>query len=184
MTVVLGIDLSARSAAVVAIDSGWDGKWSRVEWLLCGQSLPRGASDLSRVQRCEHIARSLVEFAKRKGASVAWIESYGFNQAVAAHTLAEVGGVVRLELVRAGIEIHTAQMATARKLLLGRVPSSRKEGKGAAKRAVYATLTAAGARLPTGDAGMDVADAIVCANFGLSELGGYALAQLPAGRAA
>lgn len=184
MNVVLGIDVSSRSTATVAIPSTWDGVWSRVEWLLCGQKLSRGATDLQRAQRCEQIAREIVGFAKRKGATVAWFEGYAFSQNTSAHTLAEVAGVVRLELVRAGIEIHTANMNSARKLLLGRVPSSRKEGKGAAKKAVYATLTAAGASLPKGDPGMDVADAIVCANWGLSDLGAYALAQLPAGRAA
>lgn len=178
MTTILGLDISSRSTATVAIPLDWDGRWSRVEWLLCGQPLPRGATDLARAQRTEHIARAIVEFARRKGGTVAFIESYGFNQNVAAHTLAEVAGVVRLELVRAGIEIHTAQMSSARKLLLGRLPNPRAAGKGAAKKAVYGTLTAAGAKLPPESAGgMDVADAIVCANHGLAELGGYCWAQ-------
>jgi len=184
--VILGLDISSRSTATVAIPLSWDGVWSRVEWLLCGQPLPRGASDLARAQRTEHIARAIVEFARRKGGTVAFIESYGFNQNTSAHTLAEVAGVVRLELVRAGIEIHTAQMSTARKLLLGKIPvgkklPSGKREKGVAKLAVYETLTAMGARLPAGTPGMDVADAIVAANFGLERLGGYAFAQVPAG---
>lgn len=181
MTVVLGLDISSRSTATVAIPLSWDGKWSRVEWHVCGQPLPRGASDLARAQRCEFIASAIVGFAKRKGASVAWIEGYGFSRNTSAHTLAEVAGVVRLELVRAGIEIHTANMGSARKLLLGKVPSSRTQGKGAAKKAVYAQLVAHGARLPVvSKGGFDVADAIVCANHGLAELGGYAFAQVAA----
>jgi hypothetical protein len=76
--------------------------------------------------------------------------------------LGEVGGVVRLELVRAGIELRTANMGTARKLLLGKVPRSD------AKMAVYAALRAAGARFETADE----AHAMAAANLGLSELGG------------
>lgn len=185
MTTILGLDISSRSTATVAIPLSWDGNWSRVEWLLCGQKLPRTATDMARAQRCEQIARSIVEFARRKGATLAWFEGYAFSQNTSAHTLAEVGGVVRLELVRAGIEIRTANMATARKLLLGKVPvgeklPSGKRRKGVAKKAVYEALTASGARLPAGDEGCDVADAIVAANLGLSELGGYCWAQVAA----
>jgi hypothetical protein len=183
VTVILGLDISSRSTATVAIPLDWDGRWSRVEWLLCGQPLTKRASDLVRAQRCEQIARSIVEFARRQGGSVAWIEGYAFGQNTSAHTLAEVAGVVRLELVRAGIEINTANMSTARKLLLGKVPVGKKlengkREKGVAKAAVYRTLTALGAKLPIGTPGMDVADAIVCANFGLEKLGGYAFAQV------
>lgn len=186
MNVVLGLDISSRSTATVAIPLDWDGRWGRVEWLLCGQKLPLRASDLVRAQRTEQIARAIVEFARRKGASVAWIEGYAFGQVRGAHTLAEVGGVVRLELVRAGIEIQTANMSSARKLLLGKVPvgaklPNGKREKGVAKAACYETLTALGARLPAKAPGMDVADAIVAANLGLSRLGGYAIAHLPAG---
>jgi Holliday junction resolvasome RuvABC endonuclease subunit len=186
MTVLLGLDISSRSTATVAIPLDWDGRWSRVEWLLCGQKLTRGSSDMARAQRTESIARAIVEFARRKGATVAFFESYGFNQNTSAHTLAEVAGVVRLELVRAGIEIHTAQMSSARKLLLGKIPvgkklKSGKREKGVAKQAVYETLTGWGAKLPPPErGGMDVADAIVAANLGLSELGGYCWAQVAA----
>jgi hypothetical protein len=78
--------------------------------------------------------------------------------------------VVRLELVRAGLDIHTANMSTARKLLLGKVPR-----KGA-KDAVVATLRAAGATFETADE----VDAYVCANLGLSELGGFFFGQVAA----
>jgi hypothetical protein len=101
---------------------------------------------------------------------VCWIEGYGFRQATQAHTIAEVAGVVRLELVRAGIEIRTVPASSARKLLLGKVPRSDQ------KAAVYATLRSAGAPIETYDEG----DALACANYGLCELKCFSFAQVAA----
>jgi hypothetical protein len=112
--------------------------------------------------RCESIAGSLVGFARACRVGKVWIEGYAFSQHTSAHTLAEVGGCVRLELVRAGIAIHTANIGTARKLLLGKVPR-----KGA-KHAVHAALHAAGSPAWT----LDEADAFAAVNFGLSEHAG------------
>lgn len=168
--ILLGLDLSTRAAAAVAVPSDWDGSWSRVTSLVVGEPLRRDASDAERATRTETIARRIVAFAQAHGARQAWIESYAFSQAGAAHTLGEVGGVVRLELVRAGIEIRTAQMATARKLLLGKVP------RAGAKEAVVATLRAAGACFSTADE----ADAFCAANLGLAHLGAVCLCQVAA----
>lgn len=79
----------------------------------------------------------------------------------------DLGGVVRLELVRAGIELTTVPMQTARKLLLGRCP---KQG---AKVAVAEALRAAGARFE----GLDESDAFAVLNWGMSEVGGYFFGQ-------
>lgn len=169
MTVALGVDLSARAAAAVAVPADWDGQWSRVTSMVYGEQLPRNATDAERARRCETIATRIVTFARATGATSAWIESYAFSTAHGAHTLAEIGGVVRLELVRAGIEVRTAQQATARKLLLGKVP------RADVKVAVYTALRAAGARFET----FDECDAFTCANYALSEeLGGYCFCQL------
>ncbi len=165
---ILGIDMSTRFTAGVVVPQDWDGKWPRVRTLVVGEPLGRNATDAERARRCETIATRLVAFARCHGVTSAWIEGYAFNQNTAAHTLAEVGGVVRLELVRAGIEIRTANMSTARKLLLGKVP------RAGAKEAVVATLRAAGATFETADE----ADAYCCANLGLSELGGFFFGQV------
>ena len=170
MTTLLGLDLSTRAAAPVAVPSDWDGSWSRVASLVVGEPLRRDASDAERASRTETIARRIVGFAQSHQVSEAWIESYAYSQAGAAHTLGELGGVVRLELVRAGIEIRTAQMATARELLLGKVPRS------GAKDAVVATLKAAGARFETADE----ADAFCAVNLGLAQLGAVCLCQTAA----
>jgi len=167
MTVVLGLDLSVRAAAAVACPTDWDGDWRRVSSLVVGEPLRRDATDVERARRTETIAARLVAFARSTGATLAFVEGYAFNQATAAHTLAELGGVVRLELVRAGLDVRTANMSTARKLLLGRVPRS------GAKDAVVATLQAAGARFETADE----SDAFCALNFGLAELGGYCFAM-------
>lgn len=162
MTVLMGLDLSARQAAAVALNVNWDGSFSRVVTRLFGEELCRDATDYERARRCEMIADGIVGFAQGLLVSEAWIEGYAFNQKVSAHTLGEVGGVVRLELVRAGISIRTANMSTARKLLLGKLPR-----KGA-KVAAFEALRAAGMPLWT----MDEADAFVCVNLGLSEHAG------------
>lgn len=164
---ILGIDLSTKATAAVAVPLDWDGRWSRVRSMVAGEPLTREATDAERAIRTASIAARVVAFARETGAGHAWIESYAFDQRTAAHTLGELGGVVRLELVRAGVQIHTAQMATARKLLLGKLPRS------GVKDAVQATLRAAGAPVWT----PDECDAFVAANFGLAEMGGFCFAQ-------
>ena len=167
MSAVLGLDLSATAAAGVVVPCDWDGRWATIASIVVGGKLCRGASDAERARRTEAIATELVAFARDQRASIAFIESYAFSRKTAAHTLAEVGGVVRLELLRAGLEIRTAPIGTARKLLLGRIPRSD------IKAAVVAAVRAAGGRFES----FDEADAFVAANYGLSELGGFCFAQ-------
>jgi hypothetical protein len=146
----------------------WDGDFRRVQTIVVGERLLRGASDAERARRCESIACQLVAFARGQQVVEAWIESYAFAQRTSAHTLAEVGGCVRLELLRAGVAIRTANIGTARKLLLGRLPR-----KGA-KYAAHAALHAAGSPAWS----LDQADAFVAANLGLSEhAGAWCFAQ-------
>lgn len=169
MTTLLGIDLGTRACATVAVPTDWDGEWSRVRSLVVGEPLRRDASDLERARRTETIATRLVGFAREVGASFAFVESYAFGKSTAAHTLGELGGVVRLELVRAGLDVRTVNIGSARKLLLGKVPRSD------AGVACYAALRAAGA--PFGTA--DEAAAFTVLNVALSELGGFCFASPP-----
>lgn len=169
MTVLLGLDLSVRAAAAVAVPMDYDGRFDRVRSLVVGEPLRRDSTDVERARRCETIATRLVRFALESRCSVAYVEGYAFSRRTAAHTLAELGGVVRLELVRAGLDVRTANMGTARKLLLGRVP------RGSDPKAMVAeAFRAAGAPI---DWSLDVTDAMACANLGLSLLGGYCFAQ-------
>jgi hypothetical protein len=168
VTILLGLDLSLTAAAAVSCPLDWDGQWCRVHSVVIGEPLHRIATDAERARRTETIASRLVTFARAEGATVAFIEGYAYSLRTSAHTLGELGGVVRLELVRAGIEIRTANMSTARKLLLGKCPR-----KGANVAACEA-LTAAGGRFET----LDESDAMVAVNWGLAEWGGHCFCQL------
>lgn len=165
--VLLGLDLSLTASAAVACPLDWDGDFRRVQSLVIGEKLDKGASLAERAHRTERIASRLVAFARSVGATRCWIEQYAFSQANAAHSLGELGGVVKLALVSAGIEIHTVTASQARKLLLGVNPR-----KGA-KVAVAKALRAAGAQFDT----LDEYDAMAVLNFGLAEAGGYCFAQ-------
>jgi hypothetical protein len=162
MIQLMGLDLSATAGAACAVPLDWDGDFRRVSTCVVGERLRRDAGDDERARRCERIASRLVGFARSHGVTEAWIEGYAFALRTAAHTLAEVGGCVRLQLMRAGITIRTANMGTARKLLLGRLPRL------GAKHAVYAALLAAGSPRWS----LDEADAFVAVNLGLSEHAG------------
>lgn len=168
--IILGIDLSLARTAAVAIPTDWDGQWQRVAEMSEGANLPRNATDLERVERVATIASRLVRFAQAHNAEQAWIESYAFGGSFMAHTLGELGGVVKHELARAGLELRTVNMGSARKLLLGKIP----RGKGAAKDAVQRVLVAAGLPFRWKP---DEFDALVVANWAMSELGGFCFAQ-------
>jgi len=168
--ILMGLDLSVTAAAACVVPLSWDGDFRRVKTLVVGDSLRRDATDEQRARRCEGIALQLVAFARLHGVTECWLEGYAYSQRSASHTLGEVGGVVRLELVRAGITLHTANMSTARKLLLGKIPR-----KGA-KHAAHAVLHAAGSPAWS----LDEADAFVAVNLGLSEhAGAWCFAQSP-----
>jgi hypothetical protein len=171
MTVLVGIDLSARGTALVAAPSDWDGQWSRVRSLMVGRALGRQASDAERALRCRYVAAQVVEFCRMVGATQAGFEGYAFNQRSAAHTLAEVGGCVRLALVEAGFGICTVSMQSARKLLLAKVP------KQDPKVAVELALRAAGAPMHWGS---DELDAACVLNWLMAEHGGFCFAQTQA----
>lgn len=173
---VLGADLSACSAAAVAVPLDWGGNWARVSTLVVGASLAGAYSelDLERALRTGTIADELVEFALQHRCFRAQIESYGFSRRTQAHTLGEVGGVVRLHLVRVGVEIATSNMSTSRKLLLGHVP------KGADPKAlVHAALIAAGAPWANVEGAKDLSDAFTAANLYLAEERAFAFIQAP-----
>ena len=168
--ILLGLDLSTRAAAAVCVPVDWDGQWGRVSSLVVGEKLTQAATDAGRARRTETIATRLVAFARQHGAIEAWIEGYAFSTHRGAHTLGELGGVVRLELLRAGIGLHTSNMSTARKLLLSKVPRTD------AKAAVFSALRSAGARFQT----LDESDAFCAVNLGLAEYGAYCFAQAAA----
>lgn len=179
---VLGLDLSTRASAGLVIPLNWGGDWLLTRQHVAGYKLDKQADDMDRARRNAIIADEFCQLALDYRVGVAWFESYAFGLSTSSHTLGELGGVVRHELIRAGILVRTANMGTARKLILGHVP----RGSGKAKAAVFKTLKAAGMPFPTGekDTWLDRADAFVSANLGLSEAGCYCFAQHAQAKAA
>lgn len=167
MPAIMGLDLSVRAAAACIVPTDWGGDWNRVITRVSGCALPRGATENERAWRCIDIAMNITGFANCFHVSQVWIEGYAFGQNTAANTLGEVGGVVRAELAKLQYSIRTANMSTARKLLLGKLP------KKGAKVAAREALRAAGAP----DWTLDECDAFVAANLGLCERGAFCFAQ-------
>jgi Holliday junction resolvasome RuvABC endonuclease subunit len=170
VTTILGLDLSVRCAAAVAVPFTWCGDWRGVETFKCGAALAKTATDDERAARLAKTARQLVRFATVNNVTEAWLESYAFSRN-GAHTAGEVGGVVRVALADARIRLHTSQMSTARKLVLGHVPT----GRDAIKAAVKSTWAAAGFTAGANDD--DLADAMTAANMGLVEAGAFCFCQ-------
>jgi hypothetical protein len=177
MKVVVGLDLSLTGAGMVAVPSFWGGDWNRVAHHTFGEKLPRDAEEALRIGRLTRISAAVVEFARRHGATDIAIEGYAFASMQShAHSLGELGGVVRHQVVhQLGIVPSSVPVHSGRKLLLGKVP--RKD----AKIATRAFLTKAG--MPASWS-MDEGDAFVVANFALSELGAFAFVTAPEGKAA
>ena len=167
---IVGIDPSLVRTAVVVLPSGWPWKWSEVDSELFGHSLPRGCSEVDRIQRCRSIAAGVVAWCLDRGATHAWIESYAYSRADQAHSLGELGGILRDRLIGAFIRIESAPISSARKLLLGKCPRTGAE----AKTQVAAAVRAAGG--PPWS--LDESDAFAVANWGTSQMGLVALAQV------
>lgn len=163
MPALMGVDLSTRATAVVACPLNWGGDWRKVTSEVFGSALTEAASDNDRVARLNDIHHGVKRFAHANNVSNAFFESYAFSQRTAAHTLGEVGGVVKIGLNWIGVMVHTANMSTARKLLLGKVP------KKDPKKAVEHAIRSAGGYFET----LDEYDAFTALNLGLSYMGGY-----------
>jgi Holliday junction resolvasome RuvABC endonuclease subunit len=159
---LVGLDLSLRQSAAVALPLDWTpGDWSAVRSMLVGRALSKDASEHDRIERVRFIADELVGFVAKVGATDVFIEAYSYSRANQAHQLGELGGVVRVRLRESGATVHVVPLASARKLLLGKVPQSD------AKVAVFTALRGAGWNVAT----TDEADAMCVASFGLTELG-------------
>lgn len=173
----MGLDLSARAATAVTVPFDWDGSAPDADvksLVVDGGQLSHG-DDMGRARRTIEVAERLVGFARANRVTVAWIEGYAFAQRTGAYDVAEVGGVVRAELVRNGVEVRTVMMQSARKLLLGKIPPSsvRRARKNGIKDIVADVLRAAGLEFGT----LDEYDAMVVLNWGMAESGRFFFAQ-------
>lgn len=171
---VLGIDPSLTRSAAVIIPPDWElGDWKALRFTSYGEEPPdrKGLDVLSyereRIERMRRTADVLVEFAsKTPGRLRGFVEGYGYNMGGAgAHSLAEFGGILRSRfLSRLGLALEPVAEASARKLLLGKLPPKDR------KLAVQLALGKVGAPFNS-----DECDAFAIAGYGLSELGLTAL---------
>lgn len=165
---ILGLDLSLRGAGLVAVPTDWAGDWSRIERVTVGHGLKRDASEADRIGRLVRISAEVVTFAEKHRATTAVIEQYAFSSRNShAHALGELGGVCKVLLQeRVGIPVLVVPPASARKLILGKVP--RKD----VKIHTRVALTRMGMPPAWTD---DEADAFVVTNYVQACLGAYAL---------
>ena len=165
---VMGVDLSLTGLGLCVIPSDWGVDWSRVRSERHGYGLPRDASSEALIVRRQQLGEACVRFARRHDVSSIWIESYAYAQRHSAHSLGELGGVVKHELARQlSLHPNTAQLSSARKLVLGKLSRD----SGLTRKRIHDTVASLGARFES----RDEIDAWVAANWGMAELGLYAV---------
>lgn len=170
---VAGLDLSLQGAAAVVVPEDWGIDWARCASLRVGHSLPCDASDADQLGRLMRIKLELFQFLATNGATHVFVEQYAFSRGKSrAHALGELGGVVKVDCLEAGMPVRSVTASAARKLILGRLPPTRtKPGEPkplGAKLATHTALARMGA--PSGWTG-DELDAFAVANWGLADLG-------------
>ena len=176
MTYVFGFDLSLTAPAVVAVPLNWKpGDWKRVKSWLTHPTPPKTDDLEGQMMRYNLIAawvlQCVLSIAGKHDVRL-FVEQYAFSKNNAqASKLMELGGIVRMRMYEYGGPKGLMQVvasASARKLLLGKIP----RGKGVQKLAVQRYLFDAGAPKTWEE---NICDAMAVANFGLSEAGGKAL---------
>lgn len=168
MPTVIGLDLSLRCAAAVALPLRFsDGlRWPSVRFTTVGRELPKSATEAQRCARMRQISDALLTFVQGTDAASVWVEEVAFNQRGAmARENAGLAWVVKLALIEAGYVVRTVPASAARKVFLG-------HARKGAKKDVQRALAEIGAPFAASN---DVCDAFVIANYGGSELGGGCL---------
>ena len=178
--VVLGLDLSYSGLGMCAVPTDWDCELSRVRAETRALRLPRNPTTREQLQRLASLALDVRVFAVRVGASHVWIEGLPVKGGSKVNgrsliILGELRAAVRLELLRElGLCAELAEQSSARKLLLGHLPTADR------KLIVEQTVRSMPGSAVFEDG--DQIDAFVAANWGLSELGAPCIALLPPGK--
>ncbi|GMV19946.1 MAG: hypothetical protein AMXMBFR56_81700 [Polyangiaceae bacterium] len=155
--------MSSRGLGLVALPPAWDLAWPRIVTALLSEPLRRDATEAEQIARRSRLADGVLRFADRVHATSVWIEGYPLSGRVHGLSgLCELGGVVRDRLAREGLDVRTAPLSSARKLVLGRLP------RADVKQITHTVLHSVGA--PASWSG-DELDAFVAGNYGASELG-------------
>jgi Holliday junction resolvasome RuvABC endonuclease subunit len=168
--VLIGLDLSLTSSGVCCLPLDWDCTPSRCSVATVPyRQVPH--DDTERAERLSTVAVRILATARELAAGrgiEAWaVESLPTHNAHALAQLAELHGVVRFLLHQQGARVITANQASARKLLMGKLPT--KDIKAMVAATVRSFLGCASWK-------GDEVDAFVVANWLASELGGVALA--------
>lgn len=163
----MGCDLSLRSSGLAILPCDWALDWKRVRGFVSGCDLKQDSSVDAQIGRMVQIRDDILAAARTYAVTHAFVLGYAYNkqQVSRAHSAGELGGVVKVALVEANIEVHVVVESQAR-TLLGKAP--RKDAK------LWATQRLMRAGAPRHWA-QDCLDAFVAANFGSSELGGDTL---------
>ncbi len=173
-SVVLGIDLSLVGLGLCAIPTTWGYDRGRIRAVTLSYPLHKGATTREQVKRLHVLSRDVAKFARSVGATHAWMESYAFSRNTMAHSLGELGGVVRLGLaIACRLDVQFANQGSARKLVYGQCPP---RGMSDTERKAWLLepLLRAGLKLDDHNQG----DAAVVAMWGLNALGAPCLDYL------
>lgn len=126
--IIAGLDISLTGLGMVAVPSDWDLDWRRIERVSLGVPLSRHATTREVTTRLRDLARDVRTWLIRVGASVVVAEDLPTHAAYSIVPLAELRGVLRLELLdQAGLDLQFVNQSTARKHLLGRLPASERK---------------------------------------------------------
>lgn len=123
MIIAGGLDLSLTGLGAVAVPADWDMDWRRVERASFGVSLPKGASTRQVTDRLRNLTRDVRVWLIRMGVTHVFVEDLPRRGAFSIVPLAELRGVMRLELLdQAHLDVTFVTQSEALKLLLGAVP--------------------------------------------------------------
>lgn len=171
--VIVAGDPSLAAFGIAAVAKGWDMRMERVRFRTLGCSLEKRATEREKTLRLVRLARDFRAAAIYYGATSVWLEDLPTHGVYGVVGLAELRGVLRVEMEEAGIPVHFVQAPQARRLLYGRQPP-RGLTQSQRKAWLLEPLRLAGLSLDD-DA---QADAFCVANYALSELGSPCLAHI------
>lgn len=139
---IVGLDLSLTAPAAICIPGAWDGRdlSAIVVSKLGSEARGTPGSDVERIARMSSIAVAVVAFVAKQVPfayedrdgwqlppglrPLVYVEGYAFGaRSSSAHALAELGGIVRVDLFRdLGLTVTPVVASSARKTLLQKLP--------------------------------------------------------------
>ena len=148
---------------MAVVPTSWGLDWSNVDVYTYGVALKADATVEEQLDRLSDISQEVLAMVEEYNVDHVFVEEYAFSKGTGrAHALGELGGVVKLDLMRVAKLIPTTVHAVAARSLIGKF-----SGKGQ-KQKCRAVLTEMGMPMSWTE---DEGDAFVAANWGLVELG-------------